>query len=132
MTNEEILRLYDTLERLGSNHELKFNVCIGYLFAKNKASIRPDVQLIKQERQKILCEYGTIQDNGDIIIPKEYIEETQKKLKQLMEIEVEIPINQIPIDEFEGINLNLEDIEGLKPLIMDFQISLTSEPIYNN
>ena len=132
MTNKEILKLNETLNRLMMNRDLKFNVRVGYLFAKNRALIQQDVQLIGDIRQKILREFGTVQDNGDIVVPKESFKVVQDKLDDLMNVEIELPLVQIPVDEFEEIELPLEDIDGLKPIIMDFEILLTSEPIYDN
>ena len=114
------------------NRDLKFNVRVGYLFAKNRALIQQDVQLIGDIRQKILREFGTVQDNGDIVVPKESFKVVQDKLDDLMNVEIELPLVQIPVDEFEEIELPLEYIDGLKPIIMDFEILLTSEPIYDN
>lgn len=128
MTNKEILKLNETLNRLMMNRDLKFNVRVGYLFAKNRALIQQDVQLIGDIRQKILREYGTVQDNGDIVVPKESFKMVQDKLDDLMNVEVELPLVEIPVDEFEEIELPLEDIDGLKPIIMDFMY--TSGPIY--
>jgi hypothetical protein len=45
-----------------------------------------------------------------------------------MNVEIELPLVQIPVDEFEEIQLPLEDIDGLSPIIMDF--AYTSGPIY--
>lgn len=128
MTNKEILKLNETLNRLMMNRDLKFNVRVGYLFAKNRALIQQDVQLIDDIRQKILREFGTVQDNGDIVVPKENFKIVQDKLNDLMNVEIELPLVQIPVDEFEAIELPLEDINGLKPIIMDFEY--TSGPIY--
>ena len=130
MTNKEILKLNETLNRLMMNRDLKFSVRVGYLFAKNRALIQQDVQLISDIRQKILREFGTVQDNGDIVVPKESFKVVQDKLDDLMNVEIELPLIQIPIDAFEEIELPLEDIDGLKPIIMDFM--LTSGPIFEN
>lgn len=128
MTNKEILKLNETLNRLMMNRDLKFNVRVGYLFAKNRALIQQDVQLIGDIRQKILREFGTVQDNGDIVVPKEDFKIVQDKLDDLMNVEIDLPLVQIPVDEFEEIQLPLEDIDGLRPIIMDF--AYTSGPIY--
>ena len=128
MTNKEILKLNETLNRLMMNRDLKFNVRVGYLFAKNRALIQQDVQLIGDIRQKILREFGTVQDNGDIVVPKENFKIVQDKLDDLMNVEIELPLVEIPVDEFEEIELPLEDIDGIRPIIMDFMY--TSDPIY--
>ena len=98
------------------------------MFMKNRALIEPDAKIILDSRNKILREYGELQQNGDIIIAKAEVDEVQKKLDELMDIDLDVALVQVPVDEFEELQLSLEDIDGLRPLIMDFEY--TSSPIY--
>ena len=65
-------------------------------------------------------EYGQI-DGKDIIVPNEYVDEVNKKVNDLMEIENDVEITKVPIDLFENIELNMEDIEGLSGMIQPFE-----------
>ena len=117
MTNEELLRLYETLNRITNNKDLTFDIKLGYYFAKNKAAIRDEAILLYNTRQKLMLEYGELQDNGDIIIKKELVETVQKKLDEIMKIENNIQITPILISDFNKLQLPLEDIEGLMPIL---------------
>lgn len=119
MKNGDILKLYETLSRLSEDKSLRFGVKIGYLLAKNKAAIRNDAMLIYSERQKIMLEYGDVQDNGDIIVKKELVNEVQAKLDELMNIDVNIQITPLYLPDLERYELNINDIEGLMPIIME-------------
>ena len=116
MTNGELLRLYETLDKLIQNHDYKFTVRIGYLLAKNRAAIRDDAAMIYTARQNIMLENGELKDNGDIIIPGDKVQEVQKQVDELMKIDVNVVISPINIDEFNE-SLPLEEIEGLMPIL---------------
>lgn len=116
MRNGEILTLYETLTRLSDNKTLKFPVPAGYALAKNKEKLRQEAQLIYEMRRKIVMEHGKL-DGSNIVVPKEYIDDVNKKINELMEIETDINLITIPIDVFDGIELNIEDMEGLMYMI---------------
>lgn len=118
MTNGELIKLYETLNRLTDDHTQKFNVVLGYLLNKNKLAVRQEAALVYDARYKLMLDYGTLQDNGDIIIPKEKAEEVQKKLKELMELENDVKIFPIFNTAFDC-QLNMEDIEGLMPILQE-------------
>ncbi len=127
MKNSEILTAYETLERITQNKELKFNVTVGYMLAKNKAKLRQEANIIYDQRRKILMEHGTI-EGRDITVPKEFVAEINQKIDELMNIENDLDLMLIPIDLIEQYELNMEDIEGLMIMIQPFEF--TSPPIY--
>lgn len=126
MKNGEILTAYETLERITQNKELKFNVTVGYMLAKNKAKLRQEANIIYEQRRKILTEHGTI-EGRDITVPKEFVAEINQKIEELMNIENDLDLMLIPIDLIEQYELNMEDIEGLMIMIQPFEI--TGSPI---
>lgn len=62
-------------------------------------------------------EYGTKDKQGDIVILKENVEEVNQKINELMDIESDIEIMKIPLEELEGYELNMEDIEGIQYMV---------------
>ena len=116
MKNGEILNLYEALTQLT---EQKFNVKVSYLFAKNKQVLKSDAQLIYETRQKILLEYGTVEENGDIIIPREKIDEVNQKINELMEVETSVGIDKMPLDWLDNYELSIDCIEALMPMLYE-------------
>lgn len=126
MKNGEVLELYETLQRISQNKELKFNVALGYTMAKNKEKLRQEATIIYGLRRDIIMEHGRV-DGSDIVVPNEYIDEVNKKVNDLMEIENDVEVMKVPVDLFENIELNMEDIEGLSGMIQPF--GFTGPPI---
>lgn len=119
MKNGDVITAYETLNRLSENRELKFGVAVGYLLAKNKEKLRQEAALIYKMRQDIILEHGRL-DGKDIIVPNEYLDQVNTKIEELMNIENDVELTQIPIDMLEHYELNMEDIEGLKEIIIPF------------
>ena len=126
MKNGEVLELYETLQRISQNKDLKFSVKLGYAMAKNKEKLRQEAAIIYNLRRDIIMEHGRV-DGKDIIVPNEYVDEVNKKVNDLMEIENDVEIILVPIDAFEDLELNMEDIEGLMRMVQPFII--TGPPI---
>ena len=119
MKNGEVLELYETLQRISQNKELKFNVKLGYAMAKNKEKLRQEAAIIYNLRRDIIMEHGKV-EGKDIVVPNEYIDEVNKKVNDLMDIENDVEIILVPIDAFDDLELNMEDIEGLMRMVQPF------------
>lgn len=126
MKNGEVLELYETLQRISQNKDLKFNVKLGYAMAKNKEKLRQEAAIIYNLRRDIIMEHGKI-DGKDIVVPNEYVDEVNKKVNDLMDIENDVEIILVPIDAFDDLELNMEDIEGLMKMVQPF--GFTGPPI---
>ena len=126
MKNGDIINTYETLKLLSSNPDIKFNVAAGYILAKNKEKLRQEATIIYQMRQDIIMEHGRLEGNA-IIVPKEYVDETNKKINELMEIDTEVELKKIPINLIQELQLSLEEIEKLSVMIEPF--GFTGPPI---
>lgn len=132
MKNGEVLKLFNALENISSNPNLKFNFTVGYALAKNRELLRTEAEIIYSLRKKIFNEFGKIGENGDLVIPKENIDQVNSKINELMEVENSVQILSIPITAFEESEekINLEDMTGLSYMI--YIPEYTSEPIGKN
>lgn len=126
MKNGEVIELYETLNNLCNDPTLKLSVPVGYMFAKNKERLRQEAVVIYNERRKIIMEYGRL-EGEDIIVPKEFIDDVNQKIDDLMNVENDVQVQQIPIDLLEHYEFTMKDIEKLVPIIQPFQF--TGPPI---
>ena len=119
MKNGEVIKLFETLQRISENKELKFNVALGYTMARNREKLRQEAVIIYKMRRDIIMEYGRV-DGKDIVVPNEHVDEVEKKLNDLMEIENDVEVTKVPVELFDNIELNMEDSEGLSGMIQPF------------
>ena len=87
--------------------------------ARNREKLRQEAIIIYDQRRKIVMEYGTINDNKDIIIPRDKIDEVNKNINDLMEMDNNVQIDLVSPDDFDDNMMNLSDIEGLMPMFKD-------------
>ena len=128
MKNGKVLELYETLQRISQNKDLKFNVKLGYVMAKNKEKLRQEATIIYNLRRDIIMEHGRV-EGKDIVVPNEYVDEINKKVNDLMNIENDVEIILVPIDAFDDLELNMEDMEGLMNMIFLEPLIATKPPI---
>ena len=64
-------------------------------------------------------EYGQVDenDNRNITIPRDKIDEVNQKINDLMSIESNLSIIKLSADAFDDNELNIEDLEGLMPML---------------
>lgn len=64
-------------------------------------------------------EYGQVDedDSRHITIPLDKIDEVNQKINDLMSIESSLSIIRLPADAFDDNELNIEDLEGLMPML---------------
>lgn len=119
MTNGEIIKLYNALSHISSDSSLKFNFTIGYALAKNLETIESEVKIILKLRQDIFNQFGTINEKGDMIIPKDQIETVTEKIDELMGMENPTKVLMIPFELLEETDnkLGLDDMAGLSYMI---------------
>lgn len=122
MKNSDIITLYETLNRITEDKDLKFNVTIGYAMAKNKEALREAVVIIYDKRREIIMEHGEAKD-GEITVPKEYVEELNDKINELLNIDTPVDLIMLPVNTFDKYELNLEDMEGIMHMIQPFNFT---------
>lgn len=130
MKNGEILKLYEVLSEIANDPNQKFNIKISYTFAKNREKIKSEAILIFKTRQNILLEYGKQEENGDIVIPRDKLDEVNNKINELMDLESGLQIDQLCLTDLEGYELGMEQVSALMPML--YEPIMTGPPIFDN
>lgn len=112
--NEVLVNSVQVLRKL-NNAELP--VRVSYKLAKNIKSIEKELNIYEEEKQKLINKYGEkdeegkskVNENGMINILD--VENWNKDIKELLEIEVEINVEKINIDELAKSDLKITPSE---------------------
>ena len=118
MKNREVLSLFNVIDKLSQNGDLKFNVRTAYTFAKNKELLRPEAKIIYDLRRQILLEYGESDGQGSVTVSQDKINEVNDKIEELLNLDNEVKIIPMIIDDLEEQRLSIEDMENLMPMIL--------------
>lgn len=104
LTNKKILNDIHMLNNL-SNLELP--VKVSYKIAKNIMNIEKELKVYNTQRQKLIDKYclkdennqNVIDENNNFTIDDKYLDKWNKKINELLDIEVDIEILTFKIDE---------------------------------
>ena len=106
LSNEKIV---NDSNILGAISQKQLPVKVSYAIAKNISKIQTELKIYNAEREKLIQKYaekgedGKIKsENGSIRIQKEFIENWNKDIKELLAIENEIDIHKFSMSEFDG------------------------------
>lgn len=121
MTNKEILEKVNVLGELTAR---KLPVKVSYAIGKNISKVERELKHYNKERQKLIKEYCLKEDDGTLKItegnydidPKR-LEDFNKEINELQEIEVEIDIHKFNIELLDGYEMSPGEL-----MCIDFMI----------
>ena len=121
LTNEEI---YIYGRKLDEAFDPEENLClpvkVNFYLQKNIKAIMGLAQEIEQERIKIAQSNGEYdEEKGGYKIPADKLDAVQNELNDLLNLEQEVQIYQIPLDAFDGINLTYNQVDALSFMIKE-------------
>ena len=121
----EILAFQQFYEKIKDEH---FPMKTAYKFMKFFKRVDEELTFYQKQIVQISEDYGErdsegnlvlLEDNQSIKIQKEKIEECQKKLDELLNIETEIDEITFSLDELETLNLSLSDLQLIEKFITE-------------
>lgn len=122
LTNKKILKDAMTIGAI-SNKELPIKV--SYALAKNISKLEKELEIYNKEREKLIEKYSikdknnqtVIDGNNQIQIKDECLEDWNKDIKELQDIEVEIDIHKFKLEELNGYNMTPAELMAIDYMI---------------
>lgn len=121
LTNKEILEKVNVLGEISSR---KLPVKVSYAISKNISKVERELKHYNKERQKLIEEYCLKEDDGTLKITDrnydidpERLEDFNKEINELQEIEVEMDIHKFNIEL-----LNSYEMSPGELMCIDFMI----------
>ena len=117
MTNNEIYTINSNLMDVFKKEDntYYFSAKINFLIQKNKKNIMDAAIDIEKVRLEIINKYKGDNDQ----IPSDKIDEVNKELNDLLNIEQEVTIYKIPFEDLEGIEFTSAQANALMFMIND-------------
>ncbi|OSB07978.1 hypothetical protein B2H97_16040 [Paraclostridium bifermentans] len=124
LTNRKIVNDADFLGTL-TNKQLPIKV--SYAIAKNVSKIEKELEIYSKERQKLVDKYcikdekgnNKIDENNQLKIDDENLDDWNKSINELLDIEIEIDIHKFNINDLLNSNL---DITPSELILIDYMI----------
>lgn len=119
-------RIVNDANVLGAISQKNLPIKVSYAIAKNIAKIEAEIKVYNKERQKLIEKYSVkdeegkplIEDNSIKIAP-EHIEDWNRDIKELLEIENEVDVHKFHISGLENSNCTMTPAELM---LIDYMI----------
>lgn len=124
LTNRKIVNDANFLGTL-TNKQLPIKV--SYAVAKNVSKIEKELEIYNKERQKLVDKYcikdekgnNKIDENNQLKIANENLDDWNKSINELLDIEIEIDIHKFNINDLLNSNLDMTPSELM---LIDYMI----------
>ena len=118
LTNREIFTIGNAFEGAFQNDERYLPAKINFKIEKNKKNILDKMNEIEESRIKTIREFGEEKD-GQIQIPNEKVEEVNKEIAELFDIEQEINIFMVSFEDIKNLEFTSAEMSALLFMIED-------------
>lgn len=117
MTNNDIYMIATSFLNNFETNDVRMPAAIAYAIQKNKASLIAIGQEIEKSRVEIIQHYGTMQEDGQFMVPAEFVDQANKELADLLKIEEDVKIYMININELNDVSFTAKQMETLMFMI---------------
>lgn len=119
LTNEKIYTYAQNLMSTFVGTDVVLPVKVNFYLQKNKKILTELAQDIEEARMEIAKKYGELSENGSqYVVADDKIEEANKELVDLFELEQEVQIYTVSIDSFkDDMALSTSQMEALMFMI---------------
>lgn len=112
-------------EVMGKIMEQPFPANMTFKIARLAREIAKEIQTFEESRVKIAEKYGRRNENGElevsesgqVSIPTEKIAECNKDFSELIQTEIEINANKIPLSAFDNVTLTPREMMAIEAII---------------
>lgn len=117
MAHNEIYQIALNFLNNFETNEVRMPAAIAFAIQKNKTNFIAMGQEIEQSRVEIIQHYGTLQEDGQYMVKAEYIDQANKELYDLLNMEAEMKVYVIDIDDLNDITFTSAQMETLMFMI---------------
>lgn len=117
MTHNEIYQIALNFLNNFETNEVRMPAAIAFAIQKNKTNFIAIGQEIEQSRVEIIQHYGTLQEDGQYMVKAEYIDQANKELYDLLNMEAEMKVYVIDINDLNDITFTSAQMETLMFMI---------------
>lgn len=117
MTHNEIYQIALNFLNNFETNEVRMPAAIAFAIQKNKTNFIAMGQEIEQSRVEIIQHYGTLQEDGQYMVKVEYIDQANKELYDLLNMEAEMKVYVIDINDLNDITFTSAQMETLMFMI---------------
>lgn len=119
MTNGEIYSLATEVAKNLTGLDLSLPVRVNFYLQKNTKEIMDIARDIESNRDAILDKYGKRNEDGSYQVNDGELDQLNKELGDLFDLEQEVKIYEIDLAAFDGVNLTTSQVNAITFMIKE-------------
>ena len=118
MLNKDIITTYTNLTTLREASQQRFPARVSFAITRNIRLLQSIVEDFDTSRRELILKYGTPAEEQDQYIIKD-LTNFNKEAVDLENTEVEVSLAMINIADIENLDLTVQEMDGLYPMIRE-------------
>lgn len=119
MTNGEIYNIATEVAKNLTGLDLSLPVRVNFYLQKNTKEIMDIARDIESNRDAILDKYGKRNEDGSYQVNDGELDQLNKELGDLFDLEQEVKIYEIDLAAFDGVNLTTSQVNAITFMIKE-------------
>ena len=119
--------IFDMYEAINALSQEKTAMPTAFYIAKNIKAIKEEMTTLDETKRQLIANFGEKDPKGNLIVQESGLVKIEdnnlplfsEEMKKLMEMEIDLPIKKIPLSSLTQINISINLIETLLPIIED-------------
>ena len=119
--------IFDMYEAINALSQEKTAMPTAFYIAKNIKVIKEEMTTLDETKRQLIANFGEKDPEGNLIVQESGLVKIEdnnlplfsEEMKKLMEMEIDLPIKKIPLSSLTQINISINLIETLLPIIED-------------
>ena len=111
----QLKEIVSTVPALGKLAAANLRLKTAYELKKTADILQKEVDFFEQERRKIVEKYGTVREDGAVLIPAEQRAQADEEYVRLLSMEVQPDFSRLQISVSEDAKLSVNDLAALAP-----------------
>ena len=111
----QLKEIVSAVPALGKLAAANLRLKTAYELKKTADILQKEVDFFEQERRKIVEKYGTVREDGAVLIPAEQRAQADEEYARLLSMEVQPDFSRLQISISEEAKLAVNDLAALAP-----------------
>lgn len=119
MIELKMIELINGAEALKKINEQILPMRAAFQLARIIREVQKEYDAFDLARKKLFEMYGKVEENGSYKIEKENIEDFNKEINSLLEVNVQLNVEPVMLEDLENVNITPQDILYLEKFIKE-------------
>jgi len=115
----KLFEIYSSVPVMNKILEATLPASASFQLTKLLKTLNEEIKIIEEQRVKLVTKYGESEENEAVTVSDAKKDDFLKEFSELLDSEIDLNWNPLPISSFEGLNLSVNDMLKVQFLFAD-------------